>query len=301
MTEIELNKKLINFGMYRITNNKNIDLLKDYDLFCFIINDNIYETGHIKLNKKNIKSFTESSSLYEYINKKILVKYHYLDKKSFKSYIYCVPKEHKTKNIHATLLNMILENEIQSSFSYLKFLKDKKLDYSKIGTLFLLIYMSMSYMILSNSGFNIKNLDSLNIIISIIFFQVSSIISIFPTSFIIGLFKTPNIYVIVLILFIIYQIIKRFNIYYFFSFIIYFLKHSVILIMKIFITLSISIGFLYIIYSPLSFSFDNFKFHTKFKDYSNDNEIFKMYLDKTGYPKILYKDEINNTNKNIFW
>ncbi|MFX4219105.1 hypothetical protein ACOL3B_09440 [Aliarcobacter butzleri] len=296
MTEAELNNKLINLGKYRITNNKNIDSSKKYDLFYFIIQDkNIYKSGHIKLsNIEKLTNFIESNSLYEYIDKKILNNNHHLDKKCFKSYIYCIPREQITKEKYSILIDMMLKIEMESVSFNLKFLKNVNIDYTKIGTIFLLIYMSMSYMILSNSGFNIKNLDSLNIIISIIFFQVASIISILPSSFIIGLSKTSYVFLIIFGLFIISKILKNYNIYYVISFSIYFSKHIIIFIIKFIFTLLVSIGIIYILYSPFAFSFDNFKLHTRFKDFSNDNEIFKLYLDKTGYPKIIYKKDINN-------
>ncbi|MCT7581564.1 hypothetical protein N5U12_06175 [Aliarcobacter butzleri] len=302
MTEAELNNKLINFGKYRITNNKNIDSSKKYDLFYFIIHDkNIYKSNHIKLiNTEKLTNFIESTSLYEYIDKEILNNNHHLDKKYFKSYIYCIPREQITKEKYSILIDIVLKTDMESIPFKLKFLKNVNIDYTKIGTIFLLIYMSMSYMILSNSGFNIKNLDSLNIIISIIFFQVGSIISLLPSSFIVGLglSKTSYFFLIIFVgFFILFKILKKYTIYYILSFSIYFLKYMIIFLIKIFFTLFISIGILYILYSPLAYSFDNFKLHTKFQDFSNDDKIFKLYLDKTGYPKILYKNEINNTNK----
>ncbi|MFY9072813.1 hypothetical protein [Aliarcobacter butzleri] len=302
MTELELNNKLINLGQYRITNNKNIDSSKKYDLFYFIIKDkNIYKVGQITLNNtNNLINFIETSSLHEYIDKKFLNKNHYLDKRLFKSYVYCIPREQKTKDAYSSLISIVLKIEMQSTSLNFKFLNKINIDYTKIGTILLLVYMSMSYMILSNSGFNIKNLDSLNIIISIIFFQVGSIISLLPSSFIVGLGLSKTYYFFLIIfggLFILFKILKKYSIYYVISYSIYFLKYMIIFIIKFIFTILIGLGIVYILYSPFAYSFDNFKLHTKFEDFSNDNEIFKLYLDKTGYPKILYKNEINNTDK----
>lgn len=301
MTESELNNKLINFGQYRITNNKNIDSSKKYDLFCFIVKDkNVYKAEQITLNNtNNLINFIETNSLYEYIDKRILHKNHYLDKRFFKSYVYCIPREPKTKDIYSSLTDTIIkiELDIMSTFLNFKFLKTINIDYTKIGTILLLVYMSMSYMILYNIGFNIKNLDSLNIIVSLIFFQIIAIISLLPSSFIIGLLHASYIFLIIFGLFIFLKILKKYTIYYIISFVIYFLKYMLIFSIKLIFTILISIGIVYILYSPFTYSFDNFKLHTKFKDFSNDNEIFKLYLNTTGYPKILYKNEINNTNK----
>jgi len=313
MTENKFYKKILKYGKYRITNNNDIDLNNIYDLFYFIVFDNrVNVSKYIKLDSSNINEFKNSKSIFHYLTKKSekhLENYHPLDKKDFKVYIFCIERSNHTKNVYNFFdeLNteMILDDKalVGLKDKFFNILSNNNFILTTIITLLLFLYTSMAYMTLASAGFNIKIVDNLNIIISIVFFQFTYFISIIPVTIIVGIRETINpLYLLISIIgfFIVYYLIKRLNIYYVAISFLNFLKILIINLMTyLFIAVFLFFCFI-VVWLPLPYSFDNVKIHSGFKDMSFDGSIFDMYFSKVGYPKILLEYKENEKKERIY-
>ncbi|WP_404319471.1 hypothetical protein [Malaciobacter canalis] len=303
-------EKLLKLGKYRKQNNSNLDTKMLYDLFCFVkFGNKILHSFEIFLKSEStIKKLNKSESIEEFLkelNYTQLNNYNEKDVKKMEFYVYLIPRNEDTKKDYFllnSLKNTITFNEGERA-NWVNVLKriNKHISknyiiYSILISIILIIFTSINYLIIYETGVPLNRMDDLNILFSIYAYYFFTIFLI-PLTLVFDLFQKIIESRILFSVYSIYFFITIFSLRYIISVTQGYYKYISIrnsylpLFMVLFKSalLSVIFGIMFIIIAFIySFIYDFINVNNSEPDKANSSLIFNIYHNKIGYPKIMH-------------
>lgn len=308
-------EKLLRLGKYSSYELSSLDENVSYDFFCFVkFKNKILHSFEKNLNNKSlIEEYNKKESIQEFLiklNFKQLNDYNKKDIEKMEFIVYLIPREENTKKdyfILNSLRNTIIFSEGENANwinllkRFNKHISSSYIIYSIIVSIIFIIFTSINYIVLYESGLPLNKMGDLNILFSI-YGYYSLMLFFIPISYFFDfcqkiienkiLFSPYSIYFFLTIFSLKYVILKTRGFYKYIS-----IKNEWLPLLYLFFKPAILTIISFIVFMMFSFIYsfiyDSINGNNLKADISGKSFIFKNYHETIGYPKILTFNNIS--------